>query len=282
MIGLGAAVALLSFLQITPPPPQPNAVYEIRSERRSSQRGSDDSSGSSRDIDRLVERVLAVREDGIELEYDLPADASEQDHAREWRFPIRIFKPKQGPMRLLNRAEMAARLDGWLKAATLTREACGRLIFTWNAFRIECEPQSVLKTLEALDPAPQDLRAGASYADPDALAPAPMHRMSTGAAGAVYGVDMAIDPEVVRRRRAQTDVGVAELSGEKLAFETALHKRSGEKISGTISLTFHADAEGRAWRRVRLTKVEIREASGRFENETTTEIVERRPASAGS
>ncbi|MBV9991286.1 MAG: hypothetical protein JOZ72_08320 [Alphaproteobacteria bacterium] len=136
------------------------------------------SSGNSSDRDTVVVRVVALRADGLELEYDLPKSASPDECAADWQFPFRVFKPVAGEARLLDAAELDARVDTWLKDAKLSRASCGHWFFTWNAFRIECDPQSVLETVEAFDLDSPDVREGTT----------------------------AVDPETVRRKRAEADV----------------------------------------------------------------------------
>ncbi len=131
--------------------PQIGDTYEIIMKQTSAQNSSDGSSGSSHDNDTIIERVIGVRPDGLELEYDLPKSASQASRTGTWQFPARVFKPEHGSMQLLNRPELEARIEAWLKAAKWTREVCGRWIFTWNAFRIECDPQSVIVNLESFD-----------------------------------------------------------------------------------------------------------------------------------
>ena len=124
-------------------------VYEITTDREASgETAGGESTGSSHDRDAIIERVVAVRGDGLELEFDLPKEATADDRARTWQFPVRVLKPAQGPMQLLNRPELEARIDTWLKAASLTRAACGQWYFTWSAFQIQCDPQSVIGGIE--------------------------------------------------------------------------------------------------------------------------------------
>ena len=115
--------------------PKVGEEYEISKSYETSQQTSDGSSGSSRGRDGILERVIGVREGGLELEYDLPKDTTAEDRARSWQFPVRVFRPTNGSMQLLNRPELEARVEGWLRAAGWTRAACGRWIFTWNAIR---------------------------------------------------------------------------------------------------------------------------------------------------
>ena len=56
--------------------PQVGNTYELTLTRDSAQQGSDRSSGSSHDKDTIIERVIGLRTDGLELEYDLPNAAT--------------------------------------------------------------------------------------------------------------------------------------------------------------------------------------------------------------
>jgi hypothetical protein len=259
--------------------PRVGEEYEISKSYETSDRTSDGSSGSSRGRDVLVERVIGIRDAGLELEYDLPKDTSAEDRARTWQFPFRVFRPSSGPMQLLNRAELEARVDGWLKAAGWTREVCGRWIFTWNAFRIECDPQSVIKIGEAFDLRYADLREGASYQDSESRGPGTLTRTAAGPEGATFTAAMEIDPDAVRRARAESDVAVGEMMRKPVTLDAALRERSKESVSGTISVTLDTDARGNIRRRTKVTKAEITRPDGKHESRTATETVERRVVS---
>jgi hypothetical protein len=248
--------------------------YEISRSYQTSQT-SDGSSGSSSGRDTLLERVIESRKDGQEVEYDLPKNATAEDRARSWQFPVRVFAPLSGPMELLNRADLETRVENWLKEAGFTRAACGRWIFTWNAFRIECDPHAVLETLEALNLRSIDLREGALYEDAEARVPGKLTR-TAGANGATFTVAMEIDPDAVRRARATSDVAIGEIMQKPVTLDVALSERAKEVVSGTISITLEADANGTVWRRTRVTKVETERPNGQRERETATETVERR------
>lgn len=270
---LPAHVALAEPTQLSP---RVGDTYEIRMESKSSRRTSDgSSSGNSNSRNTIVERLIEVNQAGLELEYDLPKTATAQDRARSWQFPARVLKPVRGPMQLLNGAELEMRLDGWLKGAGLTRAACGRWIFTWNAFRIECDPQSVIVSLEPFDLRPADLRDGAPYQDPRAHGPAPLTRKAVGSDTATFIVEMAVDADAVRRERVEADLAVAEIRGETLALDAARRARSDEDISGTITVTFDMDAAGLLRQRTKVTRLDIRTPDGRLETRISTEHVER-------
>jgi hypothetical protein len=256
--------------------PQVGDTYQLMLVKDSAQHGSNGSGGTSHDQDTLVELVTGVRADGLELQYDVPSTTTAEERARNWQFPVRIFKPVGGPAQLLNAPQLEARLDSWLKAASLSREACGHWFFTWNAFRIECDPQSVIKTVELYDLRSADLQEGAPYRDPDASSPGKLVRKAGGAEGETFVIEMPVDPDAVRRARAESDVILGEIIKKPVSLDTALHERSGEIVSGTISVTFETDPSGNARRRTKVTKLDIKRPDGRSETQTVTETLERR------
>ena len=179
-------------------------------------------------------------------------------------------------MQLLNRPELSARAAAWLNAAGLTDVACGHWYFTWNAFQIECDPQLVVETIKGFDLGPDNLAAGALYQDPQALRPAPLKAKGAAHERTVLYGDMAIDPESVRRSRAQADVVTAEIMQKPVTYETALRARSAEDISGTIAVTFDIDAGGHAQRQTKVITVNIKGPDGRLVKRIVTQTLERR------
>lgn len=271
-----AAVLLLPAVACAQP--RAGDTYEITRVSDSTERSSGGLSGSSHDKDTIVERVIAVSETGLELEYDFPASTTAQERASTWQLPVRVFKAFRLPMLLRNRSELESRVDAWLKAGRLTRAACGRWYFTWNAFRIECDPESVIQMIAAFDLRPNDLRDGAPYKDPTARAPAPLRREPAGSADdIVFTAEMPVDPDVVLRERAEADVIVAELGGKTLTLDSALRARAAERVSGTITITFDTDTAGNVRRRKKVTKLETKREDGQTDTRTTIETLERRP-----
>jgi hypothetical protein len=255
-------------------------TYQITLTRHSTEQGTDGSSGSSDDRDVLIERVIGVRVDGQELEYDFPKDTPKAEKDSSWQLPARVFRPFDGPIQLLDRAAVEKRVGAWLKAANWPRSICGHWIFTWNAFQIECGPESVLKMVQAFE-FETDVREGARYTEPHAREPAILANKTVGPEGGEFAADMEIDPETVRREQAQSDVVVGELMNKPVSFDAALNKHAADAISGTISVTFDTDAQGNVWRRTKITKLEIKEADGKAESKTVTETLERRPVPRG-
>jgi hypothetical protein len=268
--------AIVGHAGALPLAPEVGDTYEISLTKDSAQGGSGGSSGSSHDKDTLTEQVIGLRADGLELQYDLPNAATAAERAGNWQFPARVFKPSAGPAQLLNGPELEARLDGWLKAAGWSRTACGHWIFTWNAFRIECDPQSVIKAIQSFDLRSADLREGAPYQETDALGSGKLVRKAAGADGAIFAVELPVDPDTVRRARADSDVVVGEIMKKPVSLEDALRERARETVSGTISVAFETDSAGNARRRTKVTKLDITGPDGRHETETVTETLERR------
>lgn len=254
-------------------------VHEITRVVDRTQQADSGMTGESHDRNALTERVTGVRDDGVELEYDIPgATAREREIA--WQYPARIFKPTSGPPRLLNAAQLQARADRYLKRAKLPPSACGHWYFTWTAFRIECDPQAVIGAIAQLDLGRADLTDGALYRDAGASAAAPLKRLVGGPDGATFTVDLPVDPEQVRRARAEADVVVAEINRKKLTLDDALRARSGERITGTMTITIDADGAGQVRRRTKIVRLEIQARDG-VERSTATETIERRLVTRG-
>ena len=277
ILAVAMALALPAPVGAEEPAPRVGDVWEIRIESASSSSDSEGGSSSSQGHNTLVERVIAVRDDGVEVEFDLPEeDMRAEVRARIWQYPARVLRPPQGPLRLLNRAELEGRVAAWLKRAKLPREACGRWYFTWNAFQIECDPETVIQALAELDRWPDELRDGASYHEPGARSPAALTRKAPTSDPPVFVLEMEIDPEAARRDRERGDAALAEILGEAEAARSDVQARSGERISGTITMTFETDAAGRMRRRTKVTELQVEAADGRREPRTVTETVERR------
>jgi len=258
------------------PAPRIGDTYEITLTKDSAQHGSNRSSGTSHDRDTIVERVIGVRSEGLDLEYDLPSTVTADDRARTWEYPFRVFKPFHGTAQLLNGPELEVRIDGWLKAAGLPRSACGHTYFTWNAFRIECDPQSVLKIVQAFDLGSIEVREGAAYREGEAHDPGKLALKTRGADGAIFTVELAVDPDAFRRARAESDVVVGEIMNKPVSLDEAMLRRKQEIISGTIAVELETDSAGNVRRRKKVTQLNITGPDGPAETDTVTETLERR------
>lgn len=275
--GLAVSLTATSALALSPQPdPAVGDTHEIVVSYETSEQGSDGSSSSSSGQDAMLERVVAIGSLGLELEFDLPSDATTEERARVWKFPARVLSPSSGEMRLLNGHELEERVDRWLAAGDMTREMCGRWIFTWNAFRIECDPESVIADIEAINLLTVDLREGAAYRHPETLGSGTLSRKAGGPDGATYSVKLYVDADAVRRSRAESDVVVGEITQRPITLETALAERSRETVSGTVEVTFDVDASGNPTRRTVVTTMETFKPDGVSETARQTVTVERR------
>jgi hypothetical protein len=106
-----------------------------------------------------------------------------------------------------------------------------------------------------------------------------MVRKTDGPNGTTFAVVLQVDPEAVRRARADSDVALGEIMHKPVTLEAALRERGQESVSGTISVTFETDAGDNVRRRTKVTKLDIKDPHGRSESRTVTETVERRPVS---
>lgn len=273
---LGLAVLLIANSAASQSPPVVGERYEILVSYETRQRGSSGSSSNSSGRDELQERVIAVSDAGLELEFDLPANATTEDRARVWQYPARVLRPTTGRMRLLNGKELEARLDLWLAAAGMTRDMCGRWIFTWNAFRIECDPQSVIADIEAIDLGGLRLREGAVYRHPEGVGTGVLARSGEAAGGYTYAVELQVDANAVRDDRAKEDVAIGEMMKQPVTLESALETRSKDTISGTIKVSFDVDAAGNATRRTAITNLVTERPGGVSETDQKTVTVVRR------
>jgi hypothetical protein len=255
---------------------RPGDMFEIQRDVESTESATGGSTSSSTDRDPIMERVVGAGQAGLELEYDLTKDTTAEDRARQWQFPARVLRPPHGPLQLLNRPELEARNAAWLKAGGLSSAACGHWYFTWNAFRIDCDPQSVLEIIEGFDLGPDDLSNGVLYQDAKALNPATLKQKAVSADGATFYVELPVSPDAVRRDQANTDVVTSEILHKPVTFGAALHARSAEAVSGTIAITFETDSTGRVRRQTKVTRLSIKGKDGGVETRTVTETLERR------
>jgi hypothetical protein len=132
--------------------------------------------------------------------------------------------------------------------------------------------------VEVLDLDAFEVRDGALYRDPNALGSAPLKRTSAGA-DLRFVAELPVDPAVVRRDQAQSDVAVGEIMKKPVKLEAALAARAKEAVTGAINITFDMSPSGEIRRRTKVTKVEVRQPDGLIETRTVTETLERRRVS---
>ena len=245
---------------------RPGDAFEIVRAYNTQNSTSDGSSnGTSGGSDAMVVRVVSIDGDGTVFELDHPTSTSEQDRQRDWTLPARIVRPPSGPTRLLNADELNARLDDWLARANWTREQCGRWIFTWNAFKIECDPASAVAAFDEWFP--HGPTANEPYSHPLARIAVPLVESSTTSTNYSLAAELIIDPVRVRAGQAEQDAVFRELSG---ANPPAIpdRKRTNDAISGIITVAFDVATDGGHWQRTIVTRVETKRPDGVIETDT--------------
>lgn len=265
--------ATLVLAEAPPAAPKVGDVYKLTSITKKSHK-SPDSSGGSTTGNTLVKRVAGVRAEGVELVYDLPESTNEKARERQWQFPVRVFQPVDGPLQLLNVAELEARVDDWLVKFKIPRSACGTTVFTWTAFDIKCDPKSVLKDIGVFDMGVSRLYEGAAFQDNDALGTGKLAKKITEQEGHTFTAEMPINPDAVRRRRAEADVTIGRMTNNPVTFEAAMARREKEKVSGTVSFVFETDPAGNVQRRIKVTETQITALDGTVESSTRTDTLE--------
>ncbi len=254
--------------------PKEGDVYEIVQSYETSSTTNGDSSGSSSGHSALIERVIRVDRGGVELEYDEPLEANGKRTGMNWQLPARIYRLKNGVPTLLNIAELEKRVDPWLKEAKLSRPACGHWIFTWNAFKIECDPASALGIIEQFNLWPLSPAEGQLYSDSKAMADVPLKTKSSDSSGSVYIAEFEIDPQKVKIEKAESAVVISKIMKEEKSFEGALAEQDNHQISGTILVTIEVDSSGKITKRTKSTKARI-EANGEIETIQSSVILKR-------
>ena len=255
----------------------PGDVFSITLTHISESKGDNGSSSSSRGGHEYVERVDAVGSEGIERTFDITLHPDDERRLIEWQFPAQVLVAPNGTLELLNYDDLESRRNTWLEAAEIPAESCGSWYFTWNAFQVECDPDTILETIRSITIQPHELSEGGFYEHPMALSPGRLVTEHSAGEGSNYSIVLEIDPDAVRRAEARSDVVVGEIMSEPVSFESAYAERAQEQINGTIKITLEAHGDGTFWKRSTLIEIEKRLPDGTSERESSIEVIERVP-----
>ena len=233
---------------------------------------------SSRSRGSLVERVVERGPEGLVLEYDLAQPKSKRRGTDVWMFPARVRKAPGQDAVLLNEQAVAARLQDWLDRHPSLRPLCGRYVFTWTMFRIECDPQAVLEAIAPYDLHPGPLSVGMPYTEDDALEARPLRSAPGIEAGRGYTVTLSLDPEALRRTDLEVRAAALQVTRDGAsALTEEMERLKRSDYSGQRVVTFATDAAGRVSMRRRETSIRIEKPDGSHETRTITEVVGRKP-----
>lgn len=220
-------------------------------------------------------KVIALRDGGHELEFDLPDETEKNGHLIAWQLPARLFVAADGGRTLLNRSELEARRDLFLKANNWTSEVCGKWLFTWTGYQIECNPDSIFAIVDTYALQPPKLADGAAFTMPGAAGSAPMKCIALDQGAQRCTVRLPIDAEAVRANLVDSDLAVGEITGKAVSRDDAVKAHADTKISGTIEVTMEADAQGVVTRRTVVTDMEKVEAGGKTETRRSNAVTAR-------
>lgn len=203
-----------------------------------------ESSGSSSGGSAYREEVRTDAEGCRIRTFDIDDADGPKRPLAEWQMPIVLRECPGAATVLSNRDEMLARRDAFLAAMNVTAEVCGSHYFTWNVFRIECDPDEAVARLADFDLGSVRLEDGAEYALPDTGMRVPLRRQADGLAGElVFSGSAELDPDYLRTEAAETIMVVAEISGEKVTEDEAAAQIAGRQYSGKSAITFVAEPE---------------------------------------
>lgn len=253
------------------------SLFEVRVAYESESAGGE-SSGTSRGHDTLIERIIAVDPTEIVVRYErIPSPrryVGEQPNLIDWEFPATISVLDPDAIILQNVDEIEARNAEWRQAAGIPDEACGLWYFTWNAFEIECDPNTVVQALEAFMLYNKELYEGREIKEPHTLEGSVLTFVSS--LPLTLQADFILDPEIIRKERAQQDVIVAQImQSETITLEDAIEGRATEQISGTLTTEWELDELGRVIKRTRNSNIAIELESGEIEKLTRKQITTR-------
>ena len=256
------------------------SVFEVQVEYQNKSSG-DGTTGSSSGRNTLTERIIEVDSKEIIVEYDYAPRprryVDEQPNLIEWEFPATISLKHSDDITLQNIEEITARNTEWREAAGIPNEACGLWYFTWNAFKVECDPNTVIQSLEAFILFDDEIHEGQEIKEFGTLKTGIIKLVSSSPL--TFQAEFEFDPEVIRESRAEQDVIVAQMmQRETISLENALEGRATEQISGNLTATWELDDRGRVIKRTRNSNITIELENGEIEKlsqkQTTTRTLQ--------
>lgn len=230
------------------------------------------SSTSGRTV--MVERLVEREGGAVEIELDLPPDATLEDRQREWMFPVKARLAADGALTLLNRADMTARVDEWLTRAKLPRDACGKWYFTWNAFQVQCDPDEALDLLRDHGLGFRPVAAGQPVTLPLGLGEVRLRLANTNESNTMLTATVPIDPEAIRAMETKSAAVVREIMGKQVA-EDPTKDFSTWRMTGHVTIELRTDGRGLPLRRILARDYTVTKGDGQIEKRTGKETLER-------
>ncbi len=232
------AAALLWCAAATPAQAADGAEqYEIRIRYQTTSEG-EGSSGSSSGGNLYREDVYPAEGECRTRRFDVVDDPERKRPLGVWEMPVEV-RDCAGQARVIaNREAMVARRDAYLAAAKIPRESCGRYYFSWNVFKIECDPDAILETVAGIDLGSIRLEDGAVFTLPDTDTSVTLTVVPDAPAGQrIFKGRRTIDPEMLREGAIETIMVVAEVRGKVVTREEAMAQIAAHQFSGEAEVT---------------------------------------------
>ncbi len=261
--------------QETTPVEQVGNIYEIKFSYETSSKTGDQASGSSSGRNLLIERIIAINEESIDLEFDLSLNTKEAERERVWKLPAKVRRNDDGTLILLNSDEMENRITKWLEKANWTREVCDQWIFTWNAFKIDCDPQSALSLIASYDLNSNNFDPRKPYESKLATHAGELQLLANTPEGKTYRTELELNPQTIKAELAEVQLIIGQITGTEITIEDALKEQLLKNISGVMNITLVVDNEGRLIKRKEVLNIKTIEDDGTIKTETKTNILSR-------
>jgi len=188
---------------------------------------------------------------------------------------VLILRRTDGDLTILNHDELKLRSDTWLQSANIDSSLCGSWYFTWNAFQIVCDPNSVISLIKPLN-LRINLKNGELYSEPSAISENPLVLLENNLNSRAYRVDLELDPNTIREEKAETNRIVSEISGTTSPLIKG--KASGDpppQYRGDIQITFRTNPAEQVMEKTSVATIVTSFADGRTEQETATTVIRR-------
>ena len=199
---------------------------------------SENSSSSSRGRTLYSEQIISDSGDCSIKRFDIVDEERRERPLAEWQWPVEVENCGNGDRKILNLPAMEARLSSFLAAAEVPQDKCGRYYFTWNVFKVECDPQAILSNIETIDLGSLTLVEGAEYVRSGTPDSTLLRKVTAEDGKTKLKAVFAIDPSQFREETAQSQVIVQELTGEAISYEEALAEAQVIEVAGSTTIEF--------------------------------------------
>lgn len=269
---IGAALFIVLFLSNSEPVTA-TEQYEIVQSYETSSESDNGSSGSSSGSSVWIETVHRGADACVEKTFDSVDAPGQTRPLAAWKLPVRVRQCGNAAPTIVNEDEMLARLEKFLEAVELTRDACGSYYFTWNVFQIDCDPKAALDFVRDVDLGEADISSGAEYVMPDSAGSA---ILATSRGDNAFVGTGKINTEFLRDQAAQTIKVLAELNGEEVSDEDVMARLKNHQFSGGFTVEFEVDRLTGMITRTLTTETRTVDAEGVVETRKAIETTRRK------